>query len=314
MAAYVLRRLLLAAPVLFGATLIAFTLGVVAPGDPAAGALMQSGFDAPTQAEIAAMRTELGLDRPLPVQYVSWLGNVLTGDFGTSIYTDRSVSEEFARRLPTTLALAASALVLAILIGLPSGLAMGYWAQSFGDRAGRVVALALLSVPGFWLALMLILVFAETLRWLPTSGLGSWRHMILPALVLSTGMAALLMRLSRAVMLEALAGAHITAARARGLAEIRVVLIHALKGAAAPLITVIGGYFGAILGGSVIVEVIFAIPGIGQYAVEGIFRRDYPVIQGYVLFTAAVYVVFNLAADVACFVVNPQLRLGARVA
>ena len=306
--------MILAVPVLLGATLIAFTLGVIAPGDPAADALTQSGFDAPTEAEIAAMRAELGLDRPLPVQYLSWLGQVLTGDFGTSIYTDRPIAEEFARRLPTTLTLAGCALILAILIGLPAGLAMGYWAQSFGDRAGRVVALTLLSMPGFWLALMLILVFAETLRWLPTSGLGTWQHMVLPALVLCTGMAALLMRLSRAVMLEALAEAHITVARARGLAEARIVLIHALKGAAAPLITVTGSYFGAILGGSVIVEVIFAIPGIGQYAVEGIFRRDYPVIQGYVLFTAAVYVVFNLLADIACLLVNPQLRLGARVA
>ena len=304
---------MLAVPVLFGATVIAFTLGVIAPGDPVVGALMQSGFDAPTEAEIAAMREELGLNRPLPVQYLSWVVGVVQGDFGTSIYTDRPVADEFARRLPTTLALAGAALVLAVLIGLPTGLAMGYWAGHVGDRAGRVIALTFLSVPGFWLALMLILIFAETLRWLPTSGLGSWQHFVLPALVLSTGMAALLMRLSRAVMLEALAEAHIIAARSRGLAEARVVLVHALKGAAAPLITVTGGYFGAILGGSVIVEVIFAIPGIGQYAVEGIFNRDYPVIQGYVLFTAGVYVVFNLAADLACLLVNPQLRLGARV-
>ena len=305
---------MLAVPVLFGATVIAFTLGVIAPGDPVAGALMQSGFDAPTEAEIAAMREELGLNRPLPLQYLSWVAGVVQGDYGTSIYTDRPVVDEFARRLPTTLALAGVALVLAVLIGLPTGLAMGYWAGHVGDRAGRVIALTLLSVPGFWLALMLILVFAETLRWLPTSGLGSWQHLVLPSLVLSTGMAALLMRLSRAVMLEALAEAHITAARSRGLSEARVVLIHALKGAAAPLITVTGGYFGAILGGSVIVEVIFAIPGIGQYAVEGIFNRDYPVIQGYVLFTAGVYVIFNLAADIACLLVNPQLRLGARAA
>ena len=305
---------MLAVPVLFGATVIAFALGVIAPGDPVAGALMQSGFDAPTEAEIAAMREELGLNRPLPLQYLSWVAGVVQGDFGTSIYTDRPVVDEFARRLPTTLALAAVAVVLAVLIGLPTGLAMGYWAGHVGDRAGRVIALTLLSVPGFWLALMLILVFAETLRWLPTSGLGSWQHLVLPSLVLSTGMAALLMRLSRAVMLEALAEAHITAARSRGLSEARVVLIHALKGAAAPLITVTGGYFGAILGGSVIVEVIFAIPGIGQYAVEGIFNRDYPVIQGYVLFTAGVYVIFNLAADIACLLVNPQLRLGERAA
>lgn len=305
---------MLAVPVLFGATVIAFTLGVIAPGDPVTGALMQSGFDAPTEAEIAAMREELGLNRPLPLQYLSWVAGVVQGDFGTSIYTDRPVAEEFARRLPTTLALAGAALVLAVLIGLPTGLAMGYWAGHLGDRAGRVIALTFLSVPGFWLALMLILIFAETLRWLPTSGPGSWQHFVLPALVLSTGMAALLMRLSRAVMLEALAEAHITAARSRGLTEARVVLVHALKGAAAPLITVTGGYFGAVLGGSVIVEVIFAIPGIGQYAVEGIFNRDYPVIQGYVLFTAVVYVVFNLTADLACLLVNPQLRLGARVA
>lgn len=275
---------------------------------------MQSGFDAPTEAEIAAMRENLGLNRPLPVQYLSWVAGLFQGDFGTSIYTDRPLVDEFAGRLPTTLALAGAALVLAVLIGLPAGLAMGYWAGRFGDRAGRLVALTLLSVPGFWLALMLILIFAETLRWLPTSGLGSWQHLVLPALVLSTGMAALLMRLSRAVMLEALAEAHITAARSRGLVEARVVLVHALKGAAAPLITVTGSYFGAILGGSVIVEVIFAIPGIGQYAVEGIFNRDYPVIQGYVLFTAGIYVVFNLLADLACLLVNPQLRLGAQVA
>ncbi|MEM0950475.1 MAG: ABC transporter permease, partial [Pseudomonadota bacterium] len=141
MGAYVLRRLMLAVPVLFGATVIAFTLGVIAPGDPVAGALMQSGFDAPTEAEIAAMREELGLNRPLPVQYLSWVAGVVQGDFGTSIYTDRPVAEEFARRLPTTLALAGAALVLAVLIGLPTGLAMGYWAGHLGDRAGRVIAL-----------------------------------------------------------------------------------------------------------------------------------------------------------------------------
>ncbi|MEM9342029.1 MAG: ABC transporter permease [Pseudomonadota bacterium] len=177
---------------------------------------MQSGFDAPTEAEIVAMREELGRNRPLPVQYLFWVAGVVQGDFGTSIYTDRPVADEFARRLPTTLTLAGAAQALAVLIGLPAGLAMGYRAGNLGDWASRVIALTLLSVPGFWLALMLILIFAKTLRWLPTSGLGTWQHLILPALVLSTGMAAWLIRLSRAVMLEALVEAHITPARSRG--------------------------------------------------------------------------------------------------
>ena len=312
MLGYMLRRMMLAVPVLVGATVIAFALGVIAPGDPVADALAQNGFDAPTPEEIEAMRIALGLDRPLPIQYFGWLGGVLRGDLGRSIFTDLPIAGEFARRLPVTLSLAVSAVILAVAVGVPLGMAMGYWRNRPFDHVGRFMTLTLLSVPGFWLALMLILVFSETLRWLPTSGPGGWRHMVLPSAVLATGMAAVLMRLGRAVMLEAMSEPHIIAARGRGLSEARIVAGHALKNMAAPLITVTGTYFGGIVGGSVIVEVIFALPGIGQYAVEGIFRRDYPVIQGYVLFTAAIFVLFNLAADLACLLVNPQVRLGAR--
>lgn len=314
MLGYVLRRLILAVPVLAGATIIAFSLGVIAPGDPVMDALGQSGFDTPTDEEAEAMRIALGMDRPLPVQYLAWLGDVLRGDLGRSIFTDTPIATEFMRRLPVTLQLAILAVVLAVIFGVPLGMAMGYWHNRAFDHVGRIVTLTLLSVPGFWLALMLILVFSETLRWLPTSGLGGWQHMILPATVLATGMAAVLMRLGRAVMLEVMGEPYVIAARGRGLTEARIILGHALRNMALPLITVTGTYFGSILGGAAIVEVIFALPGIGQYAVEGIFRRDYPVIQGYVLFTAAVFVTFNLLADLACGLVNPQLRLGERAA
>jgi len=314
MLGYVLRRLMLAVPVLAGATIIAFILGVVAPGDPVADALAQNGFDSPTPQEIEAMRVALGLDRPLPVQYMDWLGGVVRGDLGRSIFTDLPIAQEFARRVPVTLSLAVCAVILAVVFGVPLGMAMGYWHNRAFDHVSRFITLTLLSVPGFWLALMLIFVFSETLRWLPTSGLGDWRHLVLSSAVLATGMAAVLMRLGRAVMLEVMSESYIIAARGRGLTEARVVIGHALKNMAAPLITITGAYFGGILGGAVIVEVIFALPGIGQYAVEGIFRRDYPVIQGYVLFTAAIFVLFNLLADLACLLVNPQLRPGQRAA
>lgn len=308
--AYIVRRLLLAVPVLLGATLIAFVLGVAAPGDPAREMLGQNGFVEPSPAEVEAMRVTLGLDRPVLVQYGGWLGRLLQGDLGTSYITSEPVADELLRRLPVTLQLAVCAVGLAMLLGIGGGLLTGYFHGRWIDHVGRVVSLVILSVPGFWLAIVLIMLFAENWKLLPTSGYGRLEHLVLPALVLASGTMAVLMRLTRSVMLEVVHQPYITAARGRGLSEQVIVFGHVLRNMLVPLITVLGSYFGAILGGSVIVEVIFALPGIGRYAVDGIFRRDYPVIQGYVVFTALVFVGFNLLADLLCLWISPQTRIG----
>lgn len=310
---YILRRLFLAVPVLLGATLIAFVLGVIADGDPAREALAQSGIAEPSAAEVEAMGIELGLDRPLIVQYGDWLAHAVQGDLGKSYITGRPVAEELARRLPVTLTLALCAVAVAAFVGIGGGLAMGYWHGRFIDHAGRIVSLVTLSMPGFWLAILLIILFAETLQILPTSGYGSPEHLVLPAIVLASGTSAVLMRLTRSVMLEVLHQPYVTAARGRGLSERTVVFGHVLRNMLVPIVTVLGTYFGAILGGSVIVEYIFSIPGIGRYAIDGIFSRDYPVIQGYVVFTALIFVGFNLIIDLLCFWISPKTRVGGAV-
>lgn len=311
--AYILRRLLLAVPVLIGATLIAFVLGVAADGDPAREALAQSGIVEPSPAEIEAMRIELGLDRPLIVQYGAWLSRAARGDLGTSYITRQPVADELLRRLPVTLQLAMCAVALAAFLGIGGGLAMGYWHGRAIDHAGRIVSLIILSMPGFWLAILLVILFAENLKILPTSGYGRLEHLVLPAVVLASGTSAVLMRLTRSVMLEVMHQPYVTAARGRGLSERAVVFGHVLRNMLVPLLTVLGTYFGAILGGSVVVEFIFALPGIGRYALDAISSRDYPVIQGYVVFTALVFVGFNLLTDLLCFWISPKTRIGGAV-
>lgn len=311
--AYIVRRLLLAVPVLLGATLIAFTLGVAAPGDPVREALAQNGALEPSPVEIEAMRTRLGLDRPFLVQYGEWLLGLVQGDLGASLISGQPVADELLRRLPVTLSLSLCAVVLAGVFGVSGGLLMGYCHGRLIDQAGRIVSLIILSMPGFWLALLLILLFAEHWKVLPTSGYGGIEHLVLPAAVLASGTMAVLARLTRSVMLEVMHQPYVTAARARGLSESVVVFRHIFRNMLVPIITVLGTYFGAILGGSVIVEVIFALPGIGRYAVDGIFRRDYPVIQGYVVLTALTFVTFNLLADLLCLWISPKTRVGGAV-
>ncbi len=312
-AAHIGGRLATALPVLIGATLIAFLLGVIAPGDPAREALSQGGGLEPSIEQLAAMREQLGLDAPLPVQYAAWLGRVVQGDFGQSYITRQPVAEELLRRLPVTLQLATWAVFIAAFFGIGGGMVMGYFHGGAIDHAGRVFSLALLSIPGFWLAILLILVFAEILQVLPTSGYGTWQQMILPAVVLSSSTAAMLMRLSRAVMLEVMSQPYIITARAKGLSEPVIVVRHALRNMLIPLVTVIGNHAGEIFGGAIVVEVIFALPGLGRLAVSGIFQRDYPVIQGYVLVAAFVYIAFNLLIDLLYTLIHPQIRFGGGI-
>ncbi|MFE5321361.1 nickel ABC transporter permease [Paenibacillus sp. NPDC056579] len=310
---YLLRRWVAAIPVLIGVSLIAFALSVLSPGDPAVEALSQSGVREPTEQEIASMREQLGLNAPYAVQYGRWLANAVQGDLGTSYMTKEPVSAELLRRLPVTLSVSLMAVLFAAGTGIPLGILMALRKNSLIDHAGRAIGLLFLSIPGFWLAILLITLLSEKLQLLPTSGYGTWRHIVMPAIVLAAGTGAVLMRLTRAALLEVWGQHYIVTAKAKGLHDVRIMLRHGLRNALIPIVTVLGTYFGAILGGSVIVEVIFALPGIGRFAVEGIYRRDYPVIQGYVVFTGLVYILFNLLVDLSYIVIHPQMRLGARM-
>lgn len=311
MGRYLLQKLLSLVPVLLGISLAAFVLGAVSPGNPAELALSQGGYT-PTQEQVAAMERQLGLDASYPVQYLRWVGRALRGDLGESYSSRRPVAQELGRRLPVTLKLAAGAMALAcgggLLLGCLSALFRGRWP----DHLIRAVVNVQLSVPGFWLALLLILLFAETLQWLPTSGNGGMRHMILPAVVLSTASMATAARLTRSALLAELGKQYCTAAAARGIRRWRLVVRNALPNAAAPVLALLGNSLGGMLGGSVIVESVFALPGIGSYALEAIGNRDYPALQGYVLLTGVTYVGITVLVDLASLLLDPKVRLEGR--
>ena len=307
---YIARRLLSLALVLLGISLIAFVLGVISPGDPAEIALSKSGMTSPAPEQVAAMRAELGLDDPLPTQYLRWLGGVLHGDLGTSYNNGRPVLGELSRRLPFTLKLGAYAVLFACLVGFSLGIASAMFHDRWPDRLIRGFVNIVLSVPAFWLALLMILLFAEMLGWLPTSGVGNSRHMLMPAIVLSSATAASLVRLLRASLIAEMGKQYFLAASARGFGRWALLLRTALPSAILPTITMVGNYIGGILGGSAVVETLFAPPGIGSYAIDAIGYRDYPALQGYVLLTGLVFVLISLAVDILCALLDPRIRLG----
>jgi peptide/nickel transport system permease protein len=273
-------------------------------GDPAATMLPGDA----TVDELAALRRTLGLDRPLHVQYVAFLGSAVRGDFGDSFRHQQPAFALVLERLPATLELAFAALLLAVVVALP----LGILAAMYRGRAADVVAMGLAVVgqatPYFWMGIMLILVVSVELGWLPTSGRGGWQHLVLPAITLGTHFAAVLARLTRTSLLEVLGQNFVTTARAKGLAERRVILVHALKNAAVPVVTLIGLQFGTLLGGAVVTETIFAWPGVGRLAVQSIFVRDYPVVQAGVLVLALSFVALNLLVDLLYGALDPRIR------
>jgi peptide/nickel transport system permease protein len=314
MAHYILRRLVLLVPVLLGVSLVVFTLVRMIPGDAA---LMAIGVDqriTPEQREL--VRKSYGLDQPAPVQYLRWLEHVLQGDLGTSLRTRRSVNEELRLRLPVTIELT----VLAALFGAGPALAAGIVAavrrNSTLDYAATVTTLIGVSVPNFLLATLLVLVFSLWLRWLPPIGyvefprdpLGNLRTMILPALSLALPLAAVLMRNTRSAVLEVLGQEHVRVARSKGLTERRVLARHVILNASLPILTVVGIQVASLLGGTVIVETIFGLPGVGRYVYEAIANRDYPVVQGVTLVVAALFVLVSVAVDILYAVLDPRLR------
>ena len=292
-------------PVLIGVTFIIFTLMYVTPGDPAKIIL---GAAAP-QEEVDKLREELGLNDPFIIQYLRYLKNaVFHFDIGKSFITRRPVIQEIMGRFPTTLQLSMLGIIIAVLIGIPVGIISATRQYSIFDNISMVLALVGVSIPAFWLAILLILIFAVGFGWFPASGWGSFKQMILPALTIGTGTIALIARMTRSSMLEVIRADYITTAKAKGQNRRKVVFNHALPNALIPIITIIGLEFGNLLGGAVLTESIFSISGIGRLMVESIKTRDLPMVEGSVLFVAIIYSVINLFVDVLYAYVDPRIR------
>jgi peptide/nickel transport system permease protein len=304
-------RLLTLPALLFGISIISFTLLNLAPGDPAdiLLRLQQPGTEPPREA-VLALRHQLHLDDPLPLRYGRWLLLAMRGDLGVSYRSGKPIVKELWQRLPATLLLAGASLALAASIGIPLGIMAAVWRGSLPDGLSRLLALLGAVVPSYVLALLLILLFAVRLGWLPATGYGSPKHLILPAVALAGGVSAQLMRLTRANLLEVLQQDYVRTARAKGMREDVVVMGHALKNALLPVVTVLGLSLGHLLGGAVMVEIIFGWPGIGKYAIDAIFLRDYPVIQGFVLYMAIIFLLVNLAVDISYRRLDPRLHFG----
>jgi peptide/nickel transport system permease protein len=312
MASYLLQRVATIIPTLILVSMLVFGLQQLLPGDPA---IVLAGEDR-DPAAVEHLRHKLNLDRPLPVRYLLWVGGVVKGDLGESLRVQKPVVDLILEKLPVTLQLASMAIVIAILIGVPAGVVSAVKKDSAWDYAANLFALWGLSTPNFWLGILLILLFAVQLGWLPASGYVSpfedlranLAAMIMPAFVLGNAFAAVLMRHTRSAMLQVLSADYVRTARAKGLAERVVILKHALRNALIPVITLGALGFGELLGGTVLTETVFTIPGFGKLVVDAVFNRDYAVVQGVVLVTATAYISLNLLADLAYFLVNPRLR------
>jgi ABC-type dipeptide/oligopeptide/nickel transport system permease component len=302
---YLFNRLLQAIPVLLGVIIITFVLMYIIPGDP----VVSMVGERYSEETVQKLRQELHLDDPLPLQFLRYVGNVLQGNFGNSFITGEPVAALIIEKFPSTMMLAITAMFFAILIGLTAGIMSSVHPGSFMDRGIMVLALAGISAPVFWVGLILVLVVGVMLQWLPPTGFGGMEYLILPALTLGLRSAAYLARLTRATMLEVLSHDYIRTARSKGLPEWKVFIKHAFPNTLIPVITIIGTDFGSYLSGAVLTESIFGWPGIGRLALEAIMKRDFPVIQGTVLFMAIMFVLMNVLVDLLYGVVDPRIRL-----
>lgn len=304
MSKYIVKRLLLMIPVILGVSLIVFSLMHLTPGDPVQ--IMLGEYALP--ADIAQVREALGLNDPLPEQYFRFIKGAFQGDFGDSLFFRQPVMELINQRIGYTFQLSLLSMLISYLIAFPVGIISAVKQNSWMDNLGMVGALLGVSMPGFWLAMMLILIFSLHLGWLPASGVGTWKHLVLPAITLGTSGAALTTRLVRSSMLEVIRQDYIRTARSKGLSEKLVIYKHALKNALIPVITVIGLRLGFILGGAVITETIFARPGVGRLMVDSIFRRDYLVVQGVTFIIAISILIANMIVDITYSLVDPRIR------
>ena len=304
MTQYIIRRLLITLPLLLAITIIIFSAIRLVPGCPA---MVMAGIGA-TAEDVERIRIHLGLDRHPVEQYFIFIGNLLQGDMGVSTRTGLPVAEEIMHRLPYTLLLTAAAMLIATVLGMVAGIIAGTKQNSIVDYLATTAALFGLSMPVFWLGLMLILLFSLHLGLFPTAGAGTWRHLILPAFTLGAASTAIVARMTRSSMLEVMRLDYVRTARAKGLTERLVILRHALKNALIPVVTVIGLQMGMLLGGAVLTETVFAWPGIGRLLVGAILARDYPVVQGAALVIAAMFILVNLVVDIIYTYLDPRIR------
>ncbi len=312
MLSFIARRMVIAIPTIFLISVFAFGLQMLLPGDPV---LAMAGEERDPEV-IAFLREKYGFNDPIPVQYLNWMRGVLTGDLGMSLRTNLPVTELIAAKLPVTIQLAVMAMIFALVIGIPAGILSAVKKGTVTDYVANLVALSGLSIPNFWLGIMLILLVSVKWDLLPASGyvplsedpLLSIKTMLMPAFVLGTALAATLMRHTRSAMLGVLTADYIRTARAKGLSERKVILKHALKNALTPIVTLTALLFGELIAGAVLTEQIFTIPGFGKLIVDAVFTRDYAVVQGIVLCTALGFILMNIIADALYFILNPRLR------
>jgi ABC-type dipeptide/oligopeptide/nickel transport system permease component len=307
MTLYVLRRLAATVPVLLGVTLVVFAMLWLAPGDPVL-ALVGESAQGMSKEALDALRKAHGLDRGPIVQYLDYLYGLVRGDLGVSVRSSQPVAGEVLSRFPATLLLAGSAMAVAIALGMTLGVLAAVYRRTWVDHLAVLVALLGVSVPVFWSGLLLMLLFSLDLGWLPASGYGTWRHLVLPAAAVGFSSAAFIARITRASMIETLRQDYVRTATAKGLGAAAVRLRHALRNALLPVVTVVGLQFGGLLGGAVLTETVFAWPGIGRMLVDAITSRDLPLVQGSVLFIAVVFIVMNLLVDVSYALLNPKVR------
>ena len=301
---FLVRRLLLTIPVLLGVATLVFSLIHLIPGDPVQAMLGESA----SPESVNELRARLGLDRPLYIQYFSFLNGVAHGNLGTSLRTSEPVTAAIADRLPATFELAAAAMLVAVVIAIPLGVLAASRAGTAVDHAATTLALIGISMPNFWLGPLLAIVFAVELGWLPVSGRGTLAQLVLPAITLGAPLAAVLARTTRASVIDELRELYVTAARSRGVSRMRAVLKHAFRNSLIPIVTVLGLQLGAVLTGAVITETIFAWPGVGRLLIQSISFRDYPLVQGCILLIALTYVSMNLLTDLAYGLLDPRIR------
>jgi len=304
MTRYLIRRLLLTIPVILGVATLVFALIHLVPGDPAQAML---GETAP-QADVLKLRHSLGLDQPLLTQYRTFMSGLVRGDLGTSFRYNTPVTAQIREKFPNTATLALAAMCFAILFAIPLGIVAAVFRGTFIDHAAMTIALAGISMPNFWLGPLLAILFAVRLGWLPVSGTGGLSHLILPAVTLGAALSAILARMTRASLLEELRELYVLAARARGLSGLRAVVRHAFRNSLIPIVTIIGLQFGAVLTGTIITETIFAWPGLGRLLIQAISFRDYPLVQGCILFISVTYVAMNLLTDLTYGFLDPRIR------
>lgn len=312
MIAYIARRVAYLIPTWLGITLLAFLLSTLAPGDPARTYFQRTHGRQPSPVELSQTRARFGLDDPAPQRYLEWVSGAVRGDLGLSFSSGLPVTDELLERFPATLQLAAAATLVAVVVALPVGILAALHRNSLIDQITRGAAMLGASIPSFWLAYLLIIFFSIKLAWLPPLGRGGLEHLVLPAVALGLGDAAIVARLTRSSLLEVIGEDYVTTARAKGVSESRVIARHILRNSLTAVVTQIGVVFGFLLAYSAIIEHIFVWPGIGRLAVEAIGQRDYNMIQGFVVFAGTIFVLINLAVDLVYLWLDPRVTLGAR--